>query len=127
MEITKNGLSFEEVKEKYELKVSNLLKELGIPVHIKGYWYIRYAILASIGDISLIDCVMKLLYPKVAKEFDTTPSKVERAIRHAINVAYINSEHTLYFEIFKNTLTHVKTPSNGQFIATLADYIKLNY
>lgn len=127
MGTTKTDFTFEEVKEKYELKVSDLLKELGIPVHIKGYWYTRYAILASICDISLIDCVMKLLYPKVAKEFDTTPSKVERAIRHAINVAYINSEHTLYFEIFKNTLTHVKTPSNGQFIATLADYIKLNY
>ena len=118
----------EKVKTKYELLVSNLLKDLGIPAHLLGYRYLRYAILISLSDSTNLDSMTKILYPTIARKFGATPPKVERAIRHAIEVSMQSYDVSLYNELFSNTVRCTKEkPTNSQFIATIVDYLRLNY
>ncbi len=108
----------------YKEIITNTIKELGIPAHIKGYHYVRRAIELMVEDISLMDLITKALYPKVAKEFDTTPSRTERAIRHAIDTGWNRGNIDFTSKLFGYTINANKgKPTNSEFIATVADYI----
>lgn len=114
-------------KENIEIRVSNLLREIGIPSHIKGYQYVRYAIIYSFENPEAMDGVTKVVYPNVAKKFATTSSRVERAIRHAIEVAWERGESHVFDRYFGNTIDLKRgKPTNSEFIAMLVDYLKLN-
>lgn len=103
-----------------ENKVTELIIELGIPAHIKGYHYIRKAIIMVVEDINLIGAVTNELYPAVAKAYGATPQRVERAIRHAIMVGYKKcEEHWRKNSIYDH-------PTNAEFIATVADKLRKN-
>lgn len=104
---------------------AGLLKKLGIPTHIKGYRFLEEAVEFTIKDPMAIDSVTKSIYPQVARKYSTTASRVERAIRHAIEVAWTKrGEIPFQEEVFRDTLDQDKIkPTNSQFIATLADYI----
>lgn len=111
-----------------EVVVTEMIHQLGVPAHIKGYHYLRSAILYSIRDSEMLECVTKLLYPTVAKEFDTTPSRVERAIRHAIEIAWDRGDLETLNSFFGFTVNTGKgKPTNSEFIALIADRIKLKY
>lgn len=111
-----------------EMKVTNLLKEIGVPAHIKGYRYIRYAIIYVLEeDDAAIESVTKRLYPSVAKHFDTTSSRVERAMRHAIEVAWERGNVDILHNFFGYTIQPGKgKPTNSEFIAMITDYLKIN-
>lgn len=105
-------------------EVAACLRQLGVPTHIKGYRYVREAIILAINDISVVDGITKVLYPQVADTFKTTPSRVERAIRHAIAVAWERGDLDTLHGFFGYTVSSSKgTPTNGEFISTVADYI----
>lgn len=107
-------------------QVTSILHEIGVPAHIKGYQYLRAAILITVNDMSVISAVTKVLYPDVAKLFNTTPSRVERAIRHAIEVAWDRGDLETLQNFFGYTISNVKgKPTNSEFIAMIADHIKL--
>lgn len=111
-----------------ELIVSNVMKELGIPAHIKGYSYGREAILMAVKEPEIISYVTKKLYPTVAKKFDTTPSRVERAIRNAIEVTWERGNIEAQKRCFGYTVDSKKgKPTNSEFIARIADSIRLEY
>ena len=111
-----------------ELIVSNVMKELGMPAHIKGYYYGREAILMVVKEPEIISYVTKKLYPTVAKKFDTTPSRVERAIRHAIEVAWERGNIEAQERYFGYTVDSEKgKPTNSEFIAEIAEFIRLEY
>lgn len=111
-----------------EIKVSNLLKEIGVPAHLKGYIYIRYSIIYALENPEAMGCVTKILYPDVAKHFGTTASRVERAIRHAIEVAWDRGNVDILHKYFGYTIEPGRgKPTNSEFIAMLIDYLKLNY
>ncbi len=113
-------------EEHIEVRISEVLHQLGIPAHIKGYLYLREAIKLVFEDIKLMGAVTKKLYPKVAENFDTPPSRVERAIRHAIDVAWEKGEQQEVRNYFGNTLTSSSgKPTNSQFIAKIADRLRL--
>lgn len=109
-----------------EISVTNTIHAVGVPANIKGYQYLRDAIIMSINDTELINAVTKQLYPKVAEKHNTSPSRVERAIRHAIEVACVRgSEDTLY-TLFGYTVNKSKgKPTNSEFIAMIADKLRL--
>lgn len=108
-----------------EKVVTEIIHEIGIPAHIKGYQYLREAILLTIEDMDIINAVTKVLYPEVAKKFNTTPSRVERAIRHAIEVAWDRGDVEVLQKFFGYTVSNIKgKPTNSEFIAMIAD--KLN-
>lgn len=112
--------------EPVEVKVTNLIHDLGVPAHIKGYQYLREAIIASVENEEMINAVTKTLYPLLSKKFNTTPSRVERAIRHAIEVAWNRGEIAVHDKIFGYTVNSNKgKPTNSEFIALLADKIRL--
>lgn len=114
-------------KENIEVRVSDLLKEIGIPAHIKGYRYVRYSIIYALEDSNALDCVTKVLYPRVAKEFNATSSRVERAIRHAIEVAWSRGEIDVLQRYFGYTVDMSRgKPTNSEFIAMMVDYLRLN-
>ncbi|MBS1310565.1 MAG: sporulation transcription factor Spo0A, partial [Ruminococcus sp.] len=101
--------------------------QLGVPAHIKGYHYLRVAILLSIDNQELLESVTKMLYPAVAKHFDTTSSRVERAIRHAIEIAWVGDLDTLN-TFFGYTVNTAKgKPTNSEFIALITDKLRLQY
>ena len=101
---------------------------MGVPAHIKGYQYLRTAILLTIEDSDIINSVTKVLYPTVAKKYDTTTSRVERAIRHAIEVAWNRGKMDTIDELFGYTINNGKgKPTNSEFIALIADKIRLEY
>ena len=105
-----------------------MIHQLGVPAHIKGYHYLRSAILHCIEDSEMLECVTKLLYPTVASEFQTTPSRVERAIRHAIEIAWDRGDIETLNSYFGFTVNTGKgKPTNSEFIALIADRIKLRY
>ena len=105
-------------------KVTQFLRELGIPAHIKGYTYTREAIVLAVKDPSIINAITKELYPQVAKKFGTTNSRVERAIRHAIEIAWDRGDWEVFLRIFGNTVNSRKgKPTNSEFIALIADDI----
>ena len=111
-----------------ELDVTNLLLEIGIPAHIKGYQYIREGIMLSFYDKNMLHYITKCLYPTIAKKYKTTSSSVERTIRHAIEVAFRRGNRQVLEEIFSNTICSKKTkPTNSEFIALLTDILRLEY
>lgn len=111
-----------------ELDVTNLLQEIGIPAHIKGYQYIREGIMLSFYDKNMLHYITKCLYPTIAKKYKTTSSSVERTIRHAIEVAFRRGNRQVLEEIFSNTICSKKTkPTNSEFIALLTDKLRLEY
>ena len=113
-------------REDLESSITNIIHEVGVPAHIKGYQYIREAITLAVNDIDVINSVTKQLYPTLAKKFKTTPSRVERAIRHAIEVAWTRGSMDTNNEMFGNTISATKgKPTNSEFIAMIADKLRL--
>ena len=111
-----------------ELKVTDILHQIGVPAHIKGYHYLREAIIQSVNDKEMLESVTKLLYPAVAKKFATTPSRVERAIRHAIEIAWDRGDIDTLNSFFGYTINTGKgKPTNSEFIALIADKISLKF
>lgn len=114
-------------QEDLQVRISRILTTLGVPAHIKGYHYLREAIAAVVNDMSLVNYITKGLYPMVAKKFQTTPPRVERAIRHAIDVALDRGDWETFMKIFGNTVSNTKgKPTNSEFIALIADSIVLD-
>lgn len=111
-----------------ESDVTNIIHEIGVPAHIKGYQYLREAIVMSVNDIDMLNSITKILYPTIAKKYQTTPSRVERAIRHAIEVAWSRGKMDTIDELFGYTIHNGKgKPTNSEFIALIADRIRLEY
>ena len=109
-----------------ESRVTAIIHEVGVPAHIKGYQYVREAIMIAVEDMDVINAVTKVLYPEVAKRFGTTPSRVERAIRHAIEVAWDRGDLETLQHYFGYTVNSAKgKPTNSEFIAMIADRISL--
>jgi two-component system response regulator (stage 0 sporulation protein A) len=113
-------------EENLEALVTNVIHEVGVPAHIKGYQYLREAIIMVINDIEVINQITKMLYPKIAHKYSTTPSRVERAIRHAIEVAWGRGQSEVVENIFGYTISAAKgKPTNSEFIAMIADKLRL--
>ncbi len=109
-----------------EALVTNIIHEVGVPAHIKGYQYLREAIIMVVNDIDVINQITKQLYPEIAKKYSTTPSRVERAIRHAIEVAWGRGQSDTVERIFGYTVSAAKgKPTNSEFIAMIADKLRL--
>ena len=107
---------------------TNIIHEIGVPAHIKGYQYLRDAIILSVNDMEMLNSITKILYPTIAKKHQTTPSRVERAIRHAIEVAWSRGKMDTIDELFGYTVSTGKgKPTNSEFIALIADKIRLEY
>jgi two-component system response regulator (stage 0 sporulation protein A) len=114
------------VEDNLEALVTNIIHGVGVPAHIKGYQYLREAIIMVVNDIDVINQITKSLYPQIAQKFNTTPSRVERAIRHAIEVAWGRGEVELTENIFGYTVSASKgKPTNSEFIAMIADKLRL--
>ena len=112
--------------ESLEALVTNVIHEVGVPAHIKGYQYLREAIIMVVGDIEVINQITKTLYPQIASKYSTTPSRVERAIRHAIEVAWGRGDQKTVENIFGYTISATKgKPTNSEFIAMIADKLRL--
>lgn len=111
-----------------EKDVTDMIHEIGVPAHIKGYQYLREAIMMSVEDIEMLNSITKILYPSIAKKYQTTPSRVERAIRHAIEVAWSRGKMETLDSLFGYTINIGKgKPTNSEFIALIADKIRLHY
>ena len=111
-----------------ETDVTNIIHEIGVPAHIKGYQYLRDAIILCVNDMEMLNSITKILYPTIAKRQQTTPSRVERAIRHAIEVAWSRGKMDTIDELFGYTVSTGKgKPTNSEFIALIADKIRLEY
>ena len=109
-----------------EMVVTDIIHEVGVPAHVKGYQYLREAIILTVNDMDVINAVTKVLYPAVAKKFDTTPSRVERAIRHAIEIAWDRGDLETLQKFFGYTVSNIKgKPTNSEFIAMIADSLTL--
>ena len=109
-----------------ESTVTDIIHEIGVPAHIKGYQYLREAIILTIRDMDMINAVTKTLYPTVAATFNTSPSRVERAIRHAIEVAWDRGDIEVLQRFFGYTVSNIKgKPTNSEFIAMIADHLSL--
>ena len=109
-----------------EAMVTSVIHEIGVPAHIKGYQYLREAIMIAVKDMDVINAITKVLYPQVAKTFATTPSRVERAIRHAIEVAWDRGDLEVLQQFFGYTVSNTKgKPTNSEFIALIADKLQL--
>ena len=136
----KNNFASREIKAKYieiapenrkneeniEALVTNVIHEVGVPAHIKGYQYLREAIIMVVNNIEIINQITKQLYPDIAQKFSTTPSRVERAIRHAIEVAWGRGQTEVVESIFGYTVSASKgKPTNSEFIAMIADKLRL--
>ena len=119
----KNKLTYDLEKD-----VTDMIHEIGVPAHIKGYQYLREAIMMSVNDTETLHPVTKVLYPAIAKKFTTTPSRVERAIRHAIEVAWDRGRMETLDSLFGYTINTGKgKPTNSEFIALIVDKIRLQY
>lgn len=119
---------YQEPERDLEADVTNIIHEIGVPAHIKGYQYLREAIMMSVNDIEMLNSITKILYPTIAKQFQTTPSRVERAIRHAIEVAWSRGKMDTIDALFGYTINNGKgKPTNSEFIALIADKIRLEY
>ena len=136
----KGGFTSREIKSQYielapeskkdennlEALVTNVIHEVGVPAHIKGYQYLREAIMMVVNDIDIINQITKQLYPEIAEKYKTTPSRVERAIRHAIEVAWGRGQKDTVESIFGYTVSASKgKPTNSEFIAMIADKLRL--
>ncbi len=122
--VINNQASKEEI---LEIKVTNIIHEIGVPAHIKGYQYLRDGIIMVVNNIEVINQITKQLYPDLAKKYKTTPSRVERAIRHAIEVAWNRGQIETVESIFGYTVNSNKgKPTNSEFIAMIADKLRLD-
>lgn len=109
-----------------EEEVTDIIHEVGVPAHIKGYQYLREAIIMSVNDVEMLNSITKILYPEIAKKFQTTSSRVERAIRHAIEVAWSRGKMDTIDDLFGYTINNGKgKPTNSEFIALITDKIRL--
>lgn len=109
-----------------EQQITDIIHKIGIPAHIKGYKFIREAISIVVNDMNMLSSITKELYPTIAERFHTTPSRVERSIRHAIEVAWSRGHIEVLNDIFGHTINNVKgKPTNGEFIALISDRIRL--
>ncbi len=109
-----------------EMRVTGIIHDIGVPAHIKGYQYLREAIIMTVQDMDTINAITKVLYPTVAKRYKTTSSRVERAIRHAIEVAWDRGDVEVLNSFFGYTVSNVKgKPTNSEFISMIADRIRL--
>ena len=109
-----------------EINVTNMMHSVGVPANIKGYQYLRDAIMMSVKETELINAVTKQLYPRVAEDYKTSPSRVERAIRHAIEVACTRGNEEVLYHLFGYTVSNSKgKPTNSEFIAMIADKLRL--
>jgi two-component system response regulator (stage 0 sporulation protein A) len=114
-------------KKDLEVEVTNIMHEIGVPAHIKGYQYLRDAIMMVVKDLEIINSITKQLYPAIAKDYNTTPSRVERAIRHAIEVAWNRGRVEAINSIFGYTINVGKgKPTNSEFIAMIADKLRID-
>ena len=114
-------------EDEIEVVISDIMRQIGVPAHIKGYQYLRKAIVLCVNDSEMLGSVTKILYPTVAKEFGTTASRVERAIRHAIEVAWDRGDVDVLSSFFGYTIQAQRgKPTNSEFIAMIADKIKLS-
>ena len=113
-------------EENIEALVTNVIHEIGVPAHIKGYQYLREAIIMVVSNIDMINQITKQLYPEIAEKYHTTPSRVERAIRHAIEVAWGRGQQDVVESIFGYTISAAKgKPTNSECIAMIADKLRL--
>ncbi len=120
--------SDEQASPDIETQVTQIIHQIGVPAHIKGYQYLRTAILLTIKDSDIINSVTKVLYPSVAKKYSTTTSRVERAIRHAIEVAWDRGDVDTLNSYFGYTIQNNRgKPTNSEFIAMIADNLRLKY
>ncbi len=111
-----------------EKDVTDMIHEIGVPAHIKGYQYLREAIMMSVNDSDMLGSITKVLYPTIASKYQTTSSRVERAIRHAIEVAWNRGRMETLDSLFGYTISTGKgKPTNSEFIALIADKIRLQY
>ena len=111
-----------------EKDVTDMIHEIGVPAHIKGYQYLREAIMMSVNDGEMLNSITKILYPTIAGKYQTTASRVERAIRHAIEVAWSRGRMETLDALFGYTINTGKgKPTNSEFIALIADKIRLQY
>jgi two-component system, response regulator, stage 0 sporulation protein A len=118
----------EKKKQDLEASITNIIHEIGVPAHIKGYMYLREAITMVYNDIELLGSITKVLYPDIAKKFNTTASRVERAIRHAIEVAWSRGNIDSISALFGYTISITKAkPTNSEFIAMVADRLRLEH
>ncbi|MCI7321837.1 MAG: sporulation transcription factor Spo0A [Lachnospiraceae bacterium] len=109
-----------------EEDVTEMIHEVGVPAHIKGYQYLREAIIMCVNNMDMLNSITKILYPSIAKKFQTTPSRVERAIRHAIEVAWSRGKMDTLDDLFGYTISNGKgKPTNSEFIALITDKIRL--
>jgi len=126
----KNNSSVSQATEAFDIEtqVTQIIHQIGIPAHIKGYQYLRSAIIMTINDNEIINSVTKVLYPSVAKKYSTTTSRVERAIRHAIEVAWDRGDVDTLNHFFGYTIQNNRgKPTNSEFIAMIADNLRLKY
>lgn len=122
------GVEVENTEEydNVEIAVTDIIHKLGVPAHIKGYRYLREAIISSFEDAELLESITKMLYPKVAEKYSTTPTRVEKAIRHAIETAWIRGEYENFNAYFGYNINSYKgKPTNSEFIAVIADKLRL--
>ncbi|MBD1222704.1 sporulation transcription factor Spo0A [Virgibacillus halodenitrificans] len=118
----------EKKKQDLEASITNIIHEIGVPAHIKGYMYLREAITMVYNDIELLGSITKVLYPDIAKKYNTTASRVERAIRHAIEVAWSRGNIDSISALFGYTISITKAkPTNSEFIAMVADRLRLEH
>ena len=125
-----HAMEYQEAEEKpnLEAEVTDIIHEIGVPAHIKGYQYLRDAIIMSVNDIEMLGSITKSLYPTIAKMHQTTPSRVERAIRHAIEVAWSRGKMDTIDALFGYTINNGKgKPTNSEFVALIADKIRLEH
>ena len=116
------------MEDSLESDVTDVIHEIGVPAHIKGYQYLRDAIIMSVNDNEMLGAITKVLYPTIARNYKTTSSRVERAIRHAIEVAWSRGRMETIEELFGYTVNSGKgKPTNSEFIALIADKIRLEY
>ncbi|NLC67439.1 MAG: sporulation transcription factor Spo0A [Clostridiaceae bacterium] len=126
-QVNTKTINFVGEKKDLEVEVTNIMHEIGVPAHIKGYQYLRDAIMMVVKDLEIINSITKQLYPAIAKEYNTTPSRVERAIRHAIEVAWNRGRVEAINSIFGYTINVGKgKPTNSEFIAMIADKLRID-
>ncbi|MEA4920597.1 MAG: sporulation transcription factor Spo0A [Clostridiaceae bacterium] len=125
--VRQNQANEAQAKHALEVKVTQIFHEIGVPAHIKGYQYLRESIIMAVNDMETINSITKVLYPAVAKNHQTTSSRVERAIRHAIEVAWDRGDVEILNNFFGYTISNSKgKPTNGEFISMIADKIRLD-
>jgi two-component system response regulator (stage 0 sporulation protein A) len=119
-------LTVKDREKSHDARVTSIMHELGIPAHIKGYMYLRDAIIMVVSRVELLSRITKELYPTIADKYSTTPSRVERAIRHAIEVAWVRGNVEFIEKMFGHTISQDKgKPTNSEFIAMVADKLRL--